>query len=70
VRAKEEASVALDKRQRFGAYLNHRRDLLDALTRSVVESSAKEITDTAEKSIDEAVRKMADKVVKFYFSGK
>ena len=66
-RYKEEASAALNKRQRFEDYLNYRRDLLDALSQSIIEGSEEEITDGAAKSIDEAVRKMADKAVKFYF---
>ena len=57
----------MDKKKRFAEFLNRRRDLLDNLTQSVIDSSGKAIQATVEKALDDEARKMTDKMVYWYF---
>ena len=66
-RQKLAAVDALDKPRRFREFLNHRRDLLDALGKSIIQGSEKEIAKEAERTISDELQKMADKTVKYYF---
>ena len=66
-RQKLAAIDALDKPRRFREFLNHRRDLLDALGKSIIQGSEKEIAKEAERMISDELQKMADKTVKYYF---
>lgn len=64
---KQAAFDELDKPRRFREFLNHRRDLLDALGKSIIQGSEKEIAKEAERTISDELQKMADKTVKYYF---
>lgn len=66
-RSKADAPAALDKQLHFMEYLNHRRDLLDALMQSVIDTSGELIQASVERAANDAARQMADKAVKFYF---
>ena len=66
-RQKLAAVDALDKPRRFREFLNHRRDLLDALGKSIIRESEKELAKEAERTISEELQKMADKTVRYYF---
>ena len=57
----------MDKKKRFAEFLNRRRDLLDNLTQSVIDSSGKAIQATVEKALDDEARKLTDKMVYWYF---
>ena len=66
-RAKREGFGMDEKKQRFAEYLNRRRDLLESLTQSVIESSGEELQATVEKALNTETRKLANKVIKCYF---
>ncbi len=44
-----------------------RRDLVDAVAKSVIDSSTKEITAKAEQELSQAFHEKLDKTVKYYF---
>ena len=44
-----------------------RRDLVNALAQSVIDSSAKEIQVKAEQALDKAVKEKIDQTVRLYF---
>lgn len=66
-RAMDEHNEEMDKKKRFAEFLNRRRDLLETLTQSVIDSSGKAIQATVEKALDDEARKMTDKMVYWYF---
>ena len=66
-RAKEISQDEQSRRQRFYDYLMQRRDLVNALAQSVIDSSAKEIQVKAEQELDKAVKEKIDKTVRLYF---
>ena len=66
-RAKESWQDEQSRRQRFYDYLMQRRDLVNALAQSVIDSSAKEIQVKAEQELDKAVKEKIDKTVRLYF---
>ncbi len=66
-RAKEEWQDEQSRRQRFYDFLMQRRDLVDAVAKSVIDSSTKEITAKAEQELSQALREKLDKTVKYYF---
>lgn len=45
-----------------------RRDLVNALAQSVIDSSAKEIQVKTEQELDKAVKEKIDKTVRLYFN--
>ena len=65
--AKSEEAAAYDRKKRFQEFLNHRRDLLDAMTKSMIQECETEIVKATERAINADLQKMADKAVKFYF---
>lgn len=65
--AKESWQDEQNRRQRFYEYLMQRRDLVDALAQSVVNTSAKEIQAKAEQELDKVLKEKIDKVITFYF---
>lgn len=67
-RAHENSPAELGKEQRFMLYLSHRRDLLEALMQSVIDTSGAAIQASVERAANDAARQMTDKAVKFYFS--
>ena len=62
-KAKRDGLGTDDKKQRFTEFLNRRRDLLETLTQSVIDSSGKAIQATVEKALDDEARKLTDKMV-------
>jgi len=66
-KAKRDGLGTDDKKQRFTEFLNRRRDLLETLTQSVIDSSGKAIQATVEKALDDEARKLTDKMVYWYF---
>ena len=66
-RAKEEWQDEQSRRQRFYDFLMQRRDLVDAVAKSVIDSSTKEITTKAEQELSKAFCEKLDKTVKYYF---
>lgn len=66
-RAKREGFGTDKKKQRFVEYLNRRRDLLETLTQSVIDSSGEELQATVEKALNTETRKLANKMIKCYF---
>lgn len=66
-RAKAEWQDEQSRRQRFYDFLMQRRDLVDAVAKSVIDSSAKEITAKAEQELSQAFQEKLDKTVKYYF---
>ena len=66
-RAKENWQDEQSRRQRFYDYLMQRRDLVNALAQSVIDSSVKEIQVKAEQELDKAVKEKIDKTVRLYF---
>lgn len=66
-RAKAEWQDEQSRRQRFYDFLMQRRDLMDAVAKSVVDSSTKEITAKAEQELSQAFCEKLDKTVKYYF---
>lgn len=66
-RAKAEWQDEQSRRQRFYDFLMQRRDLVDAVAKSVIDSSTKEITAKAEQELSQAFHKKLDKTVKYYF---
>lgn len=66
-RAKAEWQDEQSRRQRFYDFLMQRRDLVDAVAKSVIDSSTKEITAKAEQELSQALREKLDKTVKYYF---
>lgn len=66
-KAKDEISDIMDRKRRFIEYLNHRRDLLDALQRSVIESSEEALQISVEKELNKSIQQMADKTVRVFF---
>lgn len=66
-RAKEEWQDEQSRRQRFYDFLMQRRDLVDAVAKSVIDSSTKEITAKAEQELSKAFCEKLDKTVKYYF---
>ena len=66
-KAKREGLGTDDKKQRFTEFLNRRRDLLETLTQSVIDSSDKAIQASVEKVLDDEARKLTDKMVYWYF---
>ena len=66
-RAKEEWQDEQSRRQRFYDFLMQRRDLVDAVAKSVIDSSTKEITAKAEQELSQAFHEKLDKTVKYYF---
>ena len=67
VKAKDEISDIMDRKRRFIEYLNHRRDLLDALQRSVIESNEEALQISVEKKLNKSIQQMADKTVRVFF---
>ena len=63
----DEYNEEQDKKKRFAEFLNRRRDLLETLTQSVIDSSGKAIQATVEKALDDEARKLTDKMVYWYF---
>lgn len=65
----QQTTIATDgvKKQRFTEFLNRRRDLLETLTQSVIDSSGKAIQASVEKAFDDEARKLTDKMVYWYF---
>ena len=66
-RAKAEWQDEQSRRQRFYDYLMQRRDLVNALAQSVIDSSAKEIQVKTEQELDKAMKEKIDKTVRLYF---
>lgn len=66
-RAKESWQNEQNRRQRFYDFLMERRDLVDALAQSVIDSSAKEIQTKSEQALDKALKEKIDKAINFYF---
>ena len=66
-KAKEIWQDEQSRRQRFYDYLMQRRDLVNALAQSVIDSSAKEIQAKTEQELDKAVKEKIDKTVRLYF---
>ena len=66
-RAKAEWQDEQSRRQRFYDFLMQRRDLVDAVAKSVIDSSTKEITTKAEQELSKAFQEKLDKTVKYYF---
>ena len=66
-RAKAEWQDEQSRRQRFYDFLMQRRDLVDAVAKSVIDSSTKEITAKAEQELSQAFQEKLDKTVKYYF---
>ena len=66
-KAKRDGLGTDDKKQRFTEFLNRRRDLLETLTQSVIDSSGKAIQATVEKALNDEARKLTDKMVYWYF---
>ena len=66
-RAKESWQDEQSRRQRFYDYLMQRRDLVNALAKSVIDSSAREIQVKTEQELDKAVKEKIDKTVRLYF---
>lgn len=66
-RAKAEWQDEQSRRQRFYDFLMQRRDLVDAVAKSVIDSSTKEITAKAEQELSKAFQEKLDKTVKYYF---
>ena len=66
-RAKEKWQDEQSRRQRFYDFLMQRRDLVDAVAKSVIDSSTKEITAKAEQELSKAFCEKLDKTVKYYF---
>lgn len=66
-RAKEEWQDEQSRRQRFYDFLMQRRDLVDAVAKSVIDSSTKEIAAKAEQELSQAFQEKLDKTVKYYF---
>lgn len=66
-RAKAEWQDEQNRRQRFYDFLMQRRDLVDAVAKSVIDSSTKEITAKAEQELSKAFCEKLDKTVKYYF---
>ena len=66
-RAKAEWQDEQSRRQRFYDFLMQRRDLVDAVAKSVIDSSTKEITAKAEQELSQAFHEKLDKMVKYYF---
>lgn len=66
-KAKESWQDEQSRHQRLYDFLMQRRDLVDALAKSVIDSSAKEIQVKAEQEIDKAVKEKIDKTVRLYF---
>ena len=64
---KLEAADALDRPRRFQEFLKRRRDLLDALEKSIIEQGKAVLVKETERAINAELQKMADKAVKFYF---
>lgn len=55
------------RRQRFYEFLMHRRDLVDAVAKSVIDSSTKEITAKAEQELIQAIHEKLNKTVQCHF---
>lgn len=66
-RAKAEWQDEQSRRQRFYDFLMQRRDLVDAVAKSVIDSSTKEITAKAKQELSQTLREKLDKTVKYYF---
>lgn len=66
-RAKAEWQDEQSRRQRFYDFLMQRRDLVDAVAKSVIDSSTKEITAKAEQELSQAFHEKLDKTIKYYF---
>ena len=66
-RAKAEWQDEQNRRQRFYDFLMQRRDLVDAVAKSVIDSSTKEITAKAEQELSQAFHEKLDKTIKYYF---
>lgn len=66
-RAKAEWQDEQSRRQRFYDFLMQRRDLVDAVAKSVIDSSTKEITAKAEQELSQAFQEKLDKTIKHYF---
>lgn len=66
-RAKAEWQDEQSRRQRFYDFLMQRRDLVDAVAKSVIDSSSKEITAKAEQELSQAFHEKLDKTIKYYF---
>ena len=66
-RAKAEWQDEQSRRQRFYDFLMQRRNLVDAVAKSVIDSSTKEITAKAEQEFSKAFHEKLDKTVKYYF---
>lgn len=66
-RAKADWQDEQSRRQRFYDFLMQRRDLVDAVAKSVIDSSTKEITAKAEQELSQAFHEKLDKTVKYYF---
>ncbi|WP_329737452.1 hypothetical protein [Clostridium phoceensis] len=65
--AKAEWQDEQSRRQRFYDFLMQRRDLVDAVAKSVIDSSTKEITAKAEQEFSKVFCEKLDKTVKYYF---
>ena len=65
--AKAEWQDEQSRRQRFYDFLMQRRDLVDAVAKSVIDSSTKEIAAKAEQELSQAFQEKLDKTVKYYF---
>lgn len=66
-RAKAEWQDEQSRRQRFYDFLMQRRDLVDAVAKSVIDSSTKEIIAKAEQELSQAFHEKLDKTIKYYF---
>lgn len=66
-RAKADWQDEQSRRQRFCDFLMQRRDLVDAVAKSVIDSSTKEITAKAEQELSQAFHEKLDKTIKHYF---
>lgn len=66
-RAKADWQDEQSRRQRFYDFLIHRRALMDAVAKSVIDRSTKEITAKAEHQLTQAFHEQLDETVKCYF---
>lgn len=66
-RAKADWQDEQSRRQRFYDFLMNRRDLVDAVAKSVIDSSTKEITAKAEQELIQAIHERLNKTVQCHF---
>lgn len=66
-RAKADWRDEQSRRQRFYDFLMHRRDLVDAMAKSVIDSNAKEITAMAEQELIQTIHEKLNITVPCHF---